>query len=225
MLPIRLGTVNAEGTQEMFVYTLTRRGRVETTNYRTIRLPSDVEIPLFVQDKFERLLPRPVRPPVRAEHDMRGVFLEYAWDMAWCDPCAADPLSVRELRDLGVWWVWLDAAAESGPARDVFVTRLHVRYDKERFPEDLRLQETADRSNFQGRYVMRQAWTGSPNACPAAREYFVRLAERREREAVTLARLTGWDLEEIRSQLELPPEVEPDRPWWQRIWPARGPGR
>ena len=22
---------------------------------------------------------------------MRAVFLEYAWDMAWCDPCAADP--------------------------------------------------------------------------------------------------------------------------------------
>jgi Na+-translocating ferredoxin:NAD+ oxidoreductase RnfD subunit len=221
-LPIRLGTVNAEGTQEMFVYTLTRRGRVETTNYRTIRLPSDVEIPPFVQAKFEDFY-RDLFTRQYEEAGGRGVFLEYAWDMAWCDPCAADPLSVRELRDLGVFW--LDAAAESGPARDVFVTRLHVRYDKERFPEDLRLQETADRSNFQGRYVMRQAWTGSPNACPAAREYFVRLAERREREAVTLARLTGWDLEEIRSQLELPPEVEPDRPWWQRIWPARGPGR
>ena len=46
MLPIRLGTVNAEGTQELFVYALTRNGRVETTNYRTVKLPSDVDIPL-----------------------------------------------------------------------------------------------------------------------------------------------------------------------------------
>ena len=45
MLPIRLGTLNAEGTQDLFVFTLTRKGRVETTNYRTVRLPSDVEIP------------------------------------------------------------------------------------------------------------------------------------------------------------------------------------
>src|SRR4029450_8849332 len=45
MLPIRLGTLNAEGTQELFVFTLTNKGRVETTNYRTVRLPSDVEIP------------------------------------------------------------------------------------------------------------------------------------------------------------------------------------
>src|SRR6185295_10224844 len=32
MLPIRLGMVNADGPQELFVYALTRKGRVETTN-------------------------------------------------------------------------------------------------------------------------------------------------------------------------------------------------
>ena len=31
MLPIRLGTVNSKGMQELFVFTLTRKGRVETT--------------------------------------------------------------------------------------------------------------------------------------------------------------------------------------------------
>src|SRR5439155_5408134 len=36
MLPIRLGMVNANGPQELFVYTLTRKGRVEATNYRTV---------------------------------------------------------------------------------------------------------------------------------------------------------------------------------------------
>ena len=24
------------------------------------------------------------------KEDMRAVFTEYAWDMGWCDPCAAD---------------------------------------------------------------------------------------------------------------------------------------
>src|SRR5215468_4926732 len=33
MLPIRLGTVNADSPQELYVFTLTRKGRVETTNY------------------------------------------------------------------------------------------------------------------------------------------------------------------------------------------------
>ncbi len=50
MLPIRLGTVNADGPQDLFVYALTRKGRVETTNYRTVKLPSDVEVPLYLKD-------------------------------------------------------------------------------------------------------------------------------------------------------------------------------
>lgn len=50
------------------------------------------------------------------------MFLEYAWDMAWCDPCAADPLSYDELRELGVFW--LDGRQARGPqAQQVFMTR------------------------------------------------------------------------------------------------------
>src|SRR5579864_329956 len=44
MLPIRLGMVNAKGTQDLFVFALTRNGRVETTNYRTAKLPSGVDL-------------------------------------------------------------------------------------------------------------------------------------------------------------------------------------
>ncbi|HUP50637.1 MAG TPA: DUF2330 domain-containing protein, partial [Thermoanaerobaculia bacterium] len=52
MLPIRLGTVNADGPQELFVYALTRKGRVETTNYRTVRVPSNVDLPLSIRERF-----------------------------------------------------------------------------------------------------------------------------------------------------------------------------
>ena len=104
MLPIRLGTLNAQGPQELFVYALTRRGRVETTNYRTQKLPTDVELPIFVKGSFGEFYRALFDEQVRRE-DMRSVFTEYAWDMAWCDPCAADPLSTQELRGLGVFWL------------------------------------------------------------------------------------------------------------------------
>lgn len=52
MLPILLGTVNAEGSQELFLYTITRRGCVEATNYRTVKLPEAQDIPVYVKDKF-----------------------------------------------------------------------------------------------------------------------------------------------------------------------------
>src|ERR1700736_3429594 len=53
MLPIRLGMVNANGPQELFVYALTRNGRVETTNYRTTKLPSNMDLPVFLKEQGE----------------------------------------------------------------------------------------------------------------------------------------------------------------------------
>ena len=104
MLPIRLGMVNADGPQELFVYALTRRGRVETTNYRTVKLPTGMDIPLFVKDKFGDFYKAMFSEQVKKEN-MSTVFTEYAWDMGWCDPCAAEPLSNDELRNLGVFWL------------------------------------------------------------------------------------------------------------------------
>ncbi len=120
MLPIRLGTLNAEGTQELFVFTLTNKGRVETTNYRTVRLPSDVEIPTYVKGDFGRFYKSMFTTQVKKQN-MSTVFLEYAWDMGWCDPCAADPLSNDQLRKLGVFW--LDGGATPTPTGGVMRPR------------------------------------------------------------------------------------------------------
>jgi len=214
MLPIRLGTVNANGKQEVFVYALTRKGRVETTNYRTVKLPSDIDLPAYLKDgsefgKFYRtMFARQV------DGQPGAVFLEYAWDMKWCDPCAADPLTSSELRELGVFW----AEGRGAQPPDVFLTRLHVRYDKASFPEDLVFQETADRNNFQGRYVLRHEWKGE-ESCAAATDYRRGLRERREQEAGRLASLTGWSLPEIRKRMGLGAEAAPPRgAWWERLW-------
>jgi hypothetical protein len=223
MLPIRLGMVNAAGPQELFVYTLSRKGRVESTNYRTIKLRTDVEIPTYVKDPkvFTSMYQAMFDQHVKREN-MSAVFQEYAWDMGWCDPCAADPLSSSELRQLGVWWVGRDALAlpRSPVAQDVFVTRLHVRYDRAHFPEDLVFQDTGDRTNFQGRYVLRQRWTG-PARCEEAVAYEKQLRERHEREAQTLASLTGWSIDEIKRRMQKDGALLPepaDAPWWKQLW-------
>jgi hypothetical protein len=212
MLPIRLGMVNAKGAQELFVYTLTRNGRVETTNYRTARLPADMDLPVYLKQPnefgsfYKAMFARQV-----ANQDGRAVFLEYAWDMRWCDPCAADPLSGDELRQLGVFWA--DAGGGAPPA---FLTRLHVRYDNAHFPEDLVFQQTGDRANFQGRYVLRHAWTGA-DTCGAAGVYRQTLRERHAREAEQVASLTGWNLADIRRKMGEDP-AGPAPAWWERLW-------
>jgi len=216
MLPIRLGMVNADGPQELYVYALTRKGRVETTNYRTVRLPSGMDLPLFVKAEFGPFFKAMFTQAVKREK-MHAVFLEYAWDMGWCDPCAADPLSVEELRQLGVFWLAdRGGLSQRGGPRDVFLTRLHVRYDAAHFPEDLVFQETADRANFQARYVLRHAFAGQINC--ASDSYREQLTARHEQEAKNLVSLTGWRMADVRQKMNLVSENIDDRKWYERIW-------
>jgi hypothetical protein len=227
MLPIRLGTVNAKGAQELFIYTLTPRGRVETTNYRTVKLPTGMDLPVFVRGKFPEFYRAMFGEQVRRE-EMRTVFLEYAWDMGWCDPCAAEPLTADELLNLGVFWTDVPTSSPGGPAAwrmrssggtNVFVTRLHVRYDAAHFPEDLMFQETPDRTNFQGRYVLRHAWRGEAT-CEAAQDYQLSLRARQHLEATRLAELTGWPVDDIHRQMgtERAGAQPPPEPWWRALW-------
>ena len=136
--------------------------------------------------------------------------------MAWCDPCAADPLATDELRNLGVFWL-----QEGGGVSDVFLTRLHVRYDQAHFPEDLVFQVTGNRENFQGRYVLRHRFSGEA-VCAEAQIYRKDLLARLNAQASTLAQLTGWARETILPRMDLvrvQAQVRRDgEPWWRGVW-------
>jgi hypothetical protein len=142
---------------------------------------------------------------------MHAVFLEYAWNMSWCDPCAADPLSKDQLRKLGV--------SVDNDSQPTFVSRLHARYDATHFPEDLVFQETSNQENFQGRYVLRHPFKGSAQ-CPEGMRYQRTLASRREFEAQNLARLTGWTIEDIRRKAQGVKITEAAPPWYRKLWAA-----
>ncbi len=213
MLPIRLGTVNADGPQDLFIYALTRKGRIETTNYRTVKLPTGNELPPYIKREFDAFYTSMFDRLVERE-DMRAVFLEYAWNMnIKCDPCVGLPLWAVYLRELGV--DWLQKSATGAGPMNCFITRLHARYDAETFPQDLMFQETADNSNFQGRYVIRYPFLDESD-CKAIGTYRLELRRRKEKEAQILAALTGWDINEIRSRCGIGalPAKERARSWW-----------
>ena len=52
MLPIQLGMINADGPQDLVVYLLSPEGRVELANYPTVLIPSNVNLPEFVEEEF-----------------------------------------------------------------------------------------------------------------------------------------------------------------------------
>ena len=66
--------------------------------------------------------------------------------------------------------------------------------------------------------MLRHPWAGE-STCEQADVYRKSLPARHEREAQTLASLTGWDIHAIREKMELDPSVPTvDRKWWQRLW-------
>jgi len=265
MLPIRLGMLNAEDEQDLLVYLLSPNGRAELTNYRTVNVPTDEALPLFVQDEFGDFYPDMFQRSYERE-GKSVAFLEYAWDTRGCDPCSATPLNLEELKAAGAFWLDPAYRSQNGTVirpdqrnnrnnSGAFITRLHVRYSRDKFPEDLMFQSTANRQFFQGRYVTRHPFSGNincaerlerehstqdsredrppsiearrpdedtfANAVERGRAYNERLAQRFEREAQTLSRLTGQPVQPIRQRIsnEVP---QPSPSKWLMLHPKSG---
>ncbi|MFT4522621.1 MAG: hypothetical protein ACI8ZN_001571 [Bacteroidia bacterium] len=191
MLPIRLGMANSKGEQDMVVYALTRTGRVETANYRTLEIPSNRNIPTFVKEKFGQFY----TDLFEKTHQLAGkntVFVEYAWNVSptWggmkCDPCVGPPPIYADLANAGVWWL------NETQAKEVFFTRLHVRYSEDKFPEDLFFIATPNKTQFQGRYILTHP-AGGDLSCDAGSTYQRELNHRRNKELSELSALAGWN--------------------------------
>jgi hypothetical protein len=104
-----------------------------------------------------------------------------------------------------------------GQAQNVKVTRLHVRYDKKTFPQDLMFYETNDKKNFQGRYILRHPWKGKAT-CERGEKYLKLLPDRYEKEAQNLAHITEWDINDIRKKMKFGSDKKTKKKWWNKLW-------
>jgi Na+-translocating ferredoxin:NAD+ oxidoreductase RnfD subunit len=210
MLPIRLGMANADGDQDMIVYAFTKKGRIETTNYRTLSLPTSKNVPLFVKNNFGNFYANLFQHQWNKEGKALAM-LEYAWDVSpknyvKCDPCVATAPSTQDLVQAGVWWInrdWndysdVDDDEDLDYSDNVYFTRLHVRYNRDKFPQDLVFQVTPNTESYQARYIVTHPATGD-FGCDAGKKYLKDLKQRRSDEMEMLAYLTGktykdWDV-------------------------------
>ena len=204
MLPIRLGMANADGDQDLIVYAFTKKGRIECTNYRSISLPTGNNVPLFVQNNFSNFYSNLFQH--QWQKDGKSVaLLEYAWNVSpanyvKCDPCIATAPSTQDLVQSGVWWLgkdWNDYSDVNSDedldySNQVYFTRLHIRYNRQAFPQDLMFQVTPNTENYQARYVIHHPATGGFD-CEAGKKYLAELKKRRREELENLNYLTGKD--------------------------------
>jgi hypothetical protein len=184
MVPIRLSTINAEGPQEMFIFLLTRYGRVEAANYRTYTMPTDVEVPPFVKKDFPGFY-RAIFDRLAVSSKGLGVFIEHVSVIRDFDRRMmrlGDPLV-----ELGAAWIKGDASERE----NVVLTRLHVRYDAAHFSSDLMMRETRNRTSVSGEFRINHPHEGD-TTCPAGHKYRAQIRARRNRENANVRRLTGW---------------------------------
>lgn len=197
MLPIRLGMANANGPQDLIVYMFTKYGRVETANYPTLEIPSNIKIPLFIKDHFGKFYKSVFSK--KWTNNKSASFLEYSWNLdgdnfTKCDPCSTTPPNAQELIDAGVDWV-----SHSGNqwganyAGKLHFTRLHIRYDRKNFPQDLIFTETRNKNNFQGRYILNHPATISDESCNQTLNYYKSVQKRRRLEMENLKEYTWWN--------------------------------
>ena len=206
MLPIRLGMANADGDQDLIVYAFTRKGRIENTNYRNVDIVSNKNIPLFVQKNFGAFYGNLFTNQWQKE-DKSVSFLEYAWNVTpinqmKCDPCVGNPPTEQDLVQSGVWWLgnkdWndysdLDNEEVDNGSKNVYFTRLHFRYNRKSFAQDLMFQVTPNTQNYQARYIITHPATGDFN-CAAGKKYLQDLRQRRKKELIALTALTGTNI-------------------------------
>ena len=207
MLPIRLGMANADGDQDLIVYAFTRQGRIECTNYRNVNIPTGKNIPLFVQKNFNSFYSNLFDRQWNNEDKSVG-FLEYAWDVSpqnfyHCDPCIATAPGEQDLLQSGVWWLkgkdWNDyndveKEEPDNGSKNVHFTRLHFRYNRNSFPQDLMFQVTPNTETFQARYIITHPAAGN-FSCDAGKKYLFDLKKRRKNELLELTTLTGRNID------------------------------
>lgn len=187
MLPIRLGMANSKGFQDLVVYSFTKTGRVECTNYRTEKMPTGNNVPTFVKTQFDSFYIKTFNKQYY-KNNKSTVFLEYAWTVTpsfvgvKCDPCVGNPPMGQEFTDAGVSWA-------NDASQTVFFTRLHVRYSRNEFPQDLMFQVTPNNEHYQARYVVT---IPSPYTdCEPGKIYLKEVEERKVDEVLEFCKLTG----------------------------------
>jgi MYXO-CTERM domain-containing protein len=184
-LPIRLGLLNARGSQDLIVNILAPNQRYEAANRPNVTIPTNLIVEKATKQKFGAFYTALFDYTLEANPG--AVVTEYAWQATKCDPCPDGSFGAAglggALDEVDLMTLGGDVVPGSS-WRDMVLTRLHARYDADDLSSDLifaaadpikggrgaptgvegTLTEEGAKpggfNNFQGRYVMLNPWEG-----------------------------------------------------------------
>ena len=152
-LPIRIGTLSAEDTQDLIIYAMNplEDGAAGISNYPEAQLEeSCLWLPPEGDSLNDEQFAAFYLSQLDAAYAESGAFWtqEYAWAGGKCDPCEGTLDDLGALVTLGVPEEQLDSSY-----MDLFFTRLHMRYAPEDATQDLSLYLSRRTDTHQQRYI------------------------------------------------------------------------
>ncbi len=145
-LPIRLGTINGDGVQDVILHVITDKGGpVGISNYPEFQIEGDCMYEEDSLGSFSNFYDDMYSDAWGADAGGAGWAQEYVWAPAGCDPCTGGgPLSKEALEAVGY----------TGDPNTATITRLHVRYDASQVDGDLMLYTQGGSPQHQQRYIL-----------------------------------------------------------------------
>ena len=157
-LPIRLGTLNSPGTQDLMIYTVTdfSDGRTGIANYPEVTVEDEC---MYRDERYESFGAYWLEQLSGAFGASPAYLTEYAYGNGHCDPCTGTPPTDEDLATLG----WTpssggDDTGWGGGSSAYFFTRLHMRYGLVGVDEDVTLYPSMDPTPSQIRYIQHESF-------------------------------------------------------------------
>ena len=144
-LPVRLGTLNSPGEQDVVMFILTDEsdGQVMISNYSEITIEDECMVDVGAEGGASNYYGTQFAEAWADEGTGEGWITEYAWATSSCDPCPTSPPTNEELEQAGY----------EGDSWDSFFTRLRVRYTAEAATQDIMLYTSGIRTTEQIRFI------------------------------------------------------------------------
>ncbi|MCK6524722.1 DUF2330 domain-containing protein [Myxococcota bacterium] len=160
-LPLRLGTLNSTGVQDLVLHVISdlSEGAFGISNYEQVRVRDECMERALEEGDFapfyDELLNETL---VAGRYGTASWLMEYSWSVSpWgphCDPCPPESLEIpvpeATLAGLGFEW---DGDSWSGGLPSFAISRLRMRYAPEEIDEDLMLYSMGYADNTQIRYI------------------------------------------------------------------------
>ena len=143
-LPVRLGTLNSPGEQDVVMYILTdeRDGKVGISNYPQIQVEDECMVDIYDEGGVDNYYGSRFAE-AWADEAGAGWMVEYAWNPSSCDPCSTQPPTDEEFTEAGF----------TGGTWDSYFTRLRIRYVPEAATQDINLYTSGLIENEQVRFI------------------------------------------------------------------------